>query len=99
MEIEQSVIATIAGLAVMTYLTRAGGVWLVGRVTRPDRLEEWPRPVPGALLAAVVAPAAVGAGWQGVVGLAAVIRVMARWGNMLLAAAIGTGLVALLRWA
>jgi len=97
-EIERSVFATIAGMAVVTYLTRVGGVWLAGRVARPERLEEWLRPVPGALLAAVVAPAAVGAGWQGVVGLAVVVCVMARWGNLLLAAGLGTGLVVLLRW-
>jgi uncharacterized membrane protein len=97
-EIERSVLVTIAGMAAVTYLTRAGGVWLAGRVARPERLEEWLRPVPGALLAAVVAPAAVGAGWQGVVGLAVVVCVMVRWGNMLLAAAIGTALVAVLRW-
>jgi uncharacterized membrane protein len=64
----------------------------------PERLEEWLRPVPGALLAAVVAPAAVEAGWQGVTGLAVVIGVMARSGNVLLAAVLGTGLVAMLRW-
>jgi uncharacterized membrane protein len=91
------VAATIAGMALLTYLTRAGGVWLAGRVSQPDRLEAWLRPVPGALLAAIVAPAAVEAGWRGLVGLAVVICVMARWGNMLIAAGVGTALVVVLR--
>lgn len=97
MEIEQAVVATIAGMAVLTYLTRIGGVWLAGRVAQPERLQAWLQPVPGALLAAIVAPAAVAAGWRGLVGLAVVVCLMVRWGNLLLAAGVGTALVALLR--
>jgi branched chain amino acid efflux pump len=97
-EIERTVVATIAGMAVLTYLTRAGGVWLAGRVAQPERLEAWLQPVPGALLAAIVASAAVDAGWRGLVGLAVVVCVMARWGNLLLAAGVGTALIVVLRW-
>jgi uncharacterized membrane protein len=92
------VTGTILGMATLTYLTRIGGVWLAGRLPQPERLETWLRPVPGAILAAIVAPAALGAGWAGLVALAVVVGVMIRGGGMLLAAALGTALVAVLRW-
>jgi uncharacterized membrane protein len=96
--IEPIVAATIVGMAVLTYLTRIGGVWLAGRVAQPERLEAWLRPVPGAILAAFVAPAALAAGWRGLVALALVVVIATRTGSVLLAAALGTGLIALLRW-
>jgi uncharacterized membrane protein len=96
--IEPVAAATILGMAALTYLTRVGGVWLAGRVAQPERLEAWLRPVPGAILAAIVAPAALAAGWRGLVALLLVVLVASRTGSVLLAAALGTGLVALLRW-
>ncbi len=43
----------------MTYLTRIGGIWLMGRVTPSPRVEAWLRNIPGAVLVAIVAPDAL----------------------------------------
>jgi len=50
------VAATILGMALITYATRAGGLWLMGRVQPTPRLERWLRSLPGAILVALVAP-------------------------------------------
>jgi uncharacterized membrane protein len=98
MTLDARVLLVIAGMGLLTYLTRIGGVWLAGRVARPERLESWLAPAPGAILSAVVAPAVLTAGWQGVIALGVIVLLMARLGNLLLAAAVGTALIALLRW-
>jgi uncharacterized membrane protein len=98
MTLDPRVLLVIAGMGLLTYLTRIGGNWLAGRVARPERLEAWLAPAPGAILSAVVAPAVVTAGWQGIVALGVIVILMARLGNLLLAAAVGTALIALLRW-
>jgi uncharacterized membrane protein len=85
-------------MAVLVYLTRVGGVWLAGRVRHPEHLESWLRPVPGAILAAIVAPAVVAAGWRGLLAATAVVLVARRTGGVLIAAAVGTALIAALRW-
>jgi uncharacterized membrane protein len=96
--VDPLVLATIAGMALLTYLTRVSGVWLAGRMPHPERLEGWLRPVPGAILAAIVAPAVVAAGWRGLIAAAAVVLAASRTGSVLLAAAAGTALIAALRW-
>jgi uncharacterized membrane protein len=98
MTLDPRVLALIGAMAALTYLTRIGGVWLAGRVPHPEGLESWLRPVPGAILTAIVAPAVVSAGWEGLLAVIVVILVMSRSGNLLLAATIGTGLIAALRW-
>jgi branched chain amino acid efflux pump len=98
MTLDPLVLALIVAMGVLTYLTRIGGVWLAGRVARPERLETWLEPVPGAILTAFVAPAVLAAGWRGLLAIGVVLLVMTRTGNLLLAAALGTGLIALLRW-
>jgi uncharacterized membrane protein len=85
-------------MALFTYLTRIGGVWLTGRMPHPERLEQWLRPVPGAILAAIVAPAVVAAGWPGLVAVAAVVLIAIRAGSVFTAAVIGTTVIAVLRW-
>ena len=71
-------VATILGMALVTYATRAGGFWLMGRVTPSPRLEAWLRHLPGALLAALVAPAIVAAGPAGWLATLAARRAVQR---------------------
>lgn len=98
MTLDPTVVAVIIAMAVLTYLTRIGGVWLAGRLSNPERLEASLRPVPGAILAAIVAPAVWSAGWPGLLAVTVVVVVMTRSGNLLLSAALGTALIAALRW-
>ena len=46
----------IAAMTVAVYLTRAGGYWLIGRVTIGPRLRKMLDALPGAIIAATIAP-------------------------------------------
>jgi uncharacterized membrane protein len=80
---------TIAGMAMVTYGTRAGGMWLM-RFTSPSaRTERWLQHIPGSVLAAIIAPAAIAHGVAGVVAVLVAGGVSRRSGNLLLAMASG----------
>ncbi len=91
------VLVTILGMALVTYVTRAGGLWLMGRVTPSPRVDAWLRQIPGAVLVAIVVPAALVSGPAGVLALLATVVVAARTGNLLLALGVGVGTVWALR--
>ncbi|HVL22671.1 MAG TPA: AzlD domain-containing protein [Thermomicrobiales bacterium] len=97
MTIHGSALITIILMGVCTYVLRAGGYWLMGRVTLSPRLESGLAYLPGAVLTALVVPATIEAGIPGVCGLAAVAFVMRRWGNLFLALVAGVAIVWLLR--
>jgi uncharacterized membrane protein len=67
MTIDAQVLAAILGMALVTYLTRAGGIWLIGRVTLSPRVEAGLRFIPGAVLISIVGPALIDAGPKGVI--------------------------------
>lgn len=46
----------ILGMGLVTYITRAGGFWLIGRVTLTPRLERVLESLPGTVLIAIIAP-------------------------------------------
>ena len=54
---EALILATIIGMALVTYAARAGGLWLMGFVTPSPRVEAWLRHIPGAVLISIIAPA------------------------------------------
>ena len=87
----------ILGMAIVTYATRAGGFWLMARVPASPRLEAWLRHVPGAVLAAIGAPAALAAGPAGIAAAVVAMLVMRRTGSLPAAMAVGVGVVLLLR--
>jgi uncharacterized membrane protein len=89
--------AAILGMAGATYLTRAGGVWLMGLWQPSPRLEAALRQMPGAVLAAIVAPAVIQAGIAGVPAVAATVLVARRTGNLLLALLAGVATIWVLR--
>jgi len=90
-------LAAILGMALVTYATRAGGLWLMSRVTPSPRVDAWLRQIPGAVLVAIVAPAALASGPAGVLAVLATILIAARTGNVLLALGVGVGMVWALR--
>ena len=87
----------ILGMALATYAARAGGLWLVGRVNLSPRVGRCLRHLPGAVLVALVVPAALSGGVAGLIGAVATAAVAARTGNLLLSAAVGVAAVWLLR--
>src|ERR671925_1999860 len=91
------VVAAIVGMALVTYATRAGGLYLAGRLSPSPRIEAWLRHIPGAVLVALVAPAALGSGAREALALVATAVVAARTGNLFAAMVTGVGMVFLLR--
>ena len=97
MRLDPSAALTIVGMALVTYGTRAGGLWLMGRVPITPPVEAWLRQIPGAVLVAIVAPAALTSGPAEALATLVTMLVMARLGNVLLAMVVGVGLVIALR--
>lgn len=97
MTIHASALLAILLMAVVTYGFRAGGYWLMGRVTLSPRMEAGLAYLPGAVITALVVPSAIEAGAAGIVGLIAVAIVMRRWNNLFLALVFGIGAVWLMR--
>jgi branched-subunit amino acid transport protein len=97
--------AVIAGMAVVTYLTRAPLLLMLARRPLPPRLRLWLRLIPLAVLPALAVPLVLVD--QGRLVLspahpplwgAVVVLVLAAWRvNLLVTVALGVGAVALLR--
>ena len=88
---------TILGMALVTYLTRIGGLWLMSHVAISGRLKAWLEYLPGTILIAIVAPAVLGAGLAEVGAALATLLVAVRTRNVLLSMLIGVGVVLALR--
>jgi uncharacterized membrane protein len=84
-------------MGIVTYSLRAGGYWLMGRVTISPRMEAALGYLPGAVITALVVPSALEAGFPGLVGVGAIALVMWKRPNLLLALIAGMGTVVLLR--
>jgi branched-subunit amino acid transport protein len=54
---QEKVFLTILGMTVVTYLPRFLPTWLLARRRLPEGLQRWLRFVPGAVMAAMLAPA------------------------------------------
>lgn len=97
MTVHGSAFVTIILMAIVTYAFRAGGYWMMGRVTLSPRMEAGLAYLPGAGITALVVPSAIEAGFPGIVGLAAVAIAMRRWNNLFLALVFGIGAVWIMR--
>lgn len=84
---------TILGMALATYATRAGGLWLMGRVRPSPRVEKWLRHIPGAVLVAIVAPIVAAGGPAEWLAVGVTLGLGVRTGNVLLAMLAGVGVV------
>jgi len=97
MQADPTAILTILGMALVTYLTRAGGLWLMGRIASTPRIEAWLKHIPGAVLVSLIAPTALTSGPAEAVSVLATALVAVRTRNFLLAVVGGVVLVWLLR--
>ncbi len=84
-------------MAAVTYATKAGGLWVLGRVEVPERVETGLELLPGAIIVSIVGPELVDAGPPEWGAGAVVVAVMWRTGNVLLSLLGGVGAVLLLR--
>lgn len=87
----------ILGMAAVTYGIRAGGLLLADRLPSGGFVAAWMRHIPGAVLAALVAPAIIGGGWPewAAAAVTAAAFMLAR--SLLLAMAAGVAAVFLFR--
>ncbi|GAD52752.1 hypothetical protein MBEHAL_1512 [Halarchaeum acidiphilum MH1-52-1] len=81
--------AAIAGMAVVTYLTRIGGFWLLGRLSLSPMVRAWLEYVPGTILVALVAPELLQSGPPGWLAGAGVVLVAWRTDSLLSAMLVG----------
>lgn len=87
----------IAVMAVVTFLIRAGGFWLMGHVPLTPRLRRMLEALPGAVVVATVLPIVVRGGLASAIAIASAVLVMALRRNDLLAIFCGLAVVAALR--
>lgn len=90
MRLDPMTVAAIAGMAIVTYLIRAGGYWLFSRIRPSPFLRAALSYVPGTLFASFVVPALVTGGLQPTVGAAVTLAVVLKTRSMPLAMVAGT---------
>lgn len=84
---------TILGMALVTYVTRMSGLWLMSHVTLSRRMKAWLGYLPGTVIVAIVAPTVFSTGLAEAGAALATVLVMARTRNVLLAMIVGVGVV------
>ncbi|MFP5369642.1 MAG: AzlD family protein [Actinomycetes bacterium] len=88
---------TIVLMAVVTYATRAGGLWLAARLSISGRAEAWLNHIPGAILVSIVAPTVLTSGLPEALAALAVVVVALRTGSLLASMGSGVAIVLVLR--
>lgn len=83
----------IVGMAVATYVTQVGGLWLITKVTPSFRVAAWLRYIPGAVLVALVAPTIFTQGLAEACAALATVLAAVRTKNVLVAMVVGIGVV------
>ncbi len=97
MSFDPKALITIALMALATYATRSGGLWLASRLALSERMEAWLGYIPGAILVSIVAPTVLTGGLAETLAAVAVILVALRTGSLPVAMVAGVGAVLVLR--
>ncbi len=79
----------IAGMALMTYVMRVGGFWLMGRVTLTGRTRRMLEALPGSVVAAIVLPVMASGGPAAFLAVGAVVLSMLVRRNEFIAIGLG----------
>lgn len=91
------VVAVIAVMAAVTYLTKIGGLWLLTRVEISDRVEASLEVLPGAIIVAVLGPELASGGPPEWLAGGIVAAVAWKTENILVALATGIGAIVVFR--
>ncbi len=83
----------ILGMALVTYLTRISGLWLMSHVTLSKKLKAWLGYIPSAVIVSLVAPTIFGTGFAELGASLATVLVAIRTRNILLSMIVGVGVV------
>lgn len=97
MTIHPTALLAIALMAIVTYLTRAGGYWLLGRFTLSPRLEAGLTYLPGSVFIALVVPAMIEEGLAGAISIGVTAIVIRCTNNLLFTLLAGIGTVYIVR--
>ena len=84
-------------MALATYATRAGGLWLASRFDLSERAGAWLDQIPGAILVSLVAPVVLTGGFAEALAAVAVVIVALRTGSLPVAMVAGVVAVVVLR--
>jgi uncharacterized membrane protein len=91
--------ALLATMTLVVYATRAGGFWLIGRITIGRRLQRVLEALPGAVIAATVAPIVLTGGSSAWLAVVAAALTMIAVRNDFAAVLAGVAVAALARGA
>lgn len=97
LQISGPALAAIIGMAVATYVTRAGGFWLMEYVTITPRIERFLRHMANGVLIAIITAAAMNGDLPMWIGLGAVLVVMLLFRRSMTAILVGVAIAAGLR--
>jgi len=97
MSLDPQALLAITLMAIATYATRSGGLWLASRLALSERTEAWLGFIPGAILVSLVAPTVLTGGLAETLAAIAVILVALRTGSLPVAMVAGVGAVLVLR--
>ena len=97
MSAELQAFAAIMAMAVVTYLTRVGGFWLMRFVPEGGFARRWLHHLPGSVVIAILAPMALQGGWAAPVAIIVAIGLGLLRASAIVATFGAVALVALLR--
>ena len=97
MAIDPGTLSTIVLMALATYATRAGGLWIASRFDLSERAGAWLDQIPGAILVSLVAPTILMGGPVEALAALAVVIVSLRTGSLPVVMVAGIGTVLALR--
>ena len=97
MTMRWDVLAAILGMALASYLCRAGGYALLRATRPPPFVEAMLRHMPGCIFVAFLAPTLAGAGPTGWVAAAVVLATQAAFRRLAVSIAVGVAALWLLR--
>lgn len=90
-------VMVIICMGIVTYATKAGGLWILDRVTVPERSREGLEALPSGIIIAILAPQLIeGSPYEWAAALV-VILVASRTDSLLLALCVGVGTLLFLR--
>jgi len=95
--IDGTTLLVIALMALATYGTRAGGLWLANRFDLSERAGAWLDAIPGAILVSLVAPTVLTGGPAEALAALAVVAVALKTGSLPLSMVTGVVAVVVLR--
>ena len=97
MGLDGSTLLVIALMALVTYATRAGGLWIANRFDLSERAGAWLDAIPAAILVSLVAPTVLTGGPAEALAAVAVVNVALKTGSLPLAMVAGVVAVVVFR--